>query len=88
VRSAAPADQSIGISSKCRLTGGFWNRIFKQRQPAIRAELETLIEFESDSQVGETLDFLVYCAKEPDARAAAKFTLQTILKIVRDPVAE
>jgi hypothetical protein len=34
------------------------------------AELGTLIEFESDSQVGEILGILRYCARELDLREA------------------
>ena len=63
---------------------GVVNRIFKQRQPAVPAELGTSIEFESDSKVGEILGFLVYCARELDVRAAAKFNLPTLLPISKE----
>jgi hypothetical protein len=63
---------------------GIVNRIFKQRQPESPAEIGTQIEFEDESKVGEILGFLVYCARELDARAAVKFDLETILPIARD----
>ncbi|MGO9096220.1 MAG: hypothetical protein ACLQGV_13475 [Bryobacteraceae bacterium] len=67
---------------------GVVNRLFKQRQPAVPAELGTSIEFESDSQAGEMLGFLVHCARDLDTRAASKFSLPTILPIPRDGAVE
>jgi hypothetical protein len=64
---------------------GVVNRIFKQRQPTVSAELGTTIEFESDSQVGEIIGFLVYCARQLDVRAAAKFNLSTLLPMPKEP---
>jgi hypothetical protein len=64
---------------------GIVNRIFKQRQPAIPAEIGTQIEFEDGRKVAEILGFLVYCARELDARAAPKFDLETVMPIAKDP---
>jgi hypothetical protein len=57
------------------------NRIFLQRQPTFPGKLGESIVFEDAREVGDILGSLVYCARELDARAAAKFDLPLLQPI-------